>query len=402
MSIDLSSDEFFQDPYPTFAHLRQTAPVFWSEAWNAWVVTRYDLVTEALKDAARFSSAGRVDYLLRQLPPAGERYRQVLAGHYEIGLAHTDPPDHTRLRRLLSRAFTPKTIEQWRPRLHELITELLDELGDAAQFDLLHDLAYPLPATLLAEMIGAPTEDIGRFRDWAVGINRLFEGGGRLSQASAQAAYESRMEMAAYITELAAQRRRQPRQDILSQLVSGEEAEQLTPDELISTLVTLFVAGHETTTNLIANGMALLLTHPEQQAVLEAHPETISDGVEEILRYEPSVPRGWRIARQPVVLGGEQIGAGQLIFPMIGAANRDPAHFDQPERFDVQRRPNKHLAFGHGIHYCIGAPLARLEATIAIGQILERFPGLVLATDQLTWAHDIAIRRLNGLPVAQD
>lgn len=395
----LIDDAFFTDPYPVYAQLRETAPIYWSEAWGTWLVTRYADVVRVLSDSDAFSSAGRVRYLLDQLPPEGDEFRRVLAAHYDVGLAHTDPPAHTRLRRLLSRGFTPRMVAAWRDRIEATVAELVARVRSRASFDVVADIAYPLPATILAEMIGAPSADIARFRDWAIGINRLFEKGGRVTLAAAEAAYTSRMEMAAYIADLAAERRAAPRDDVMSALVSAEADDRLTDAELVSTLVTLFVAGHETTTNLIANGVYTLLRHPQQLALLRGEPELIDAAVEEMLRYEPSVPRSWRIARHELELGGQTIAAGDLVFPIIAAANRDPAVFDAPDRFDIRRRPNKHLAFGHGIHYCIGAPLARLEASIAIQAIAAAFPGLRLAAKPLHWYPDVAIRRLTALPV---
>ncbi len=400
---ELTADAFFRDPYSVYRRLREEAPVYWCAAWNAWIVTRHDDVMRVLRQHGRFSSAGRVRYLLEQLPPAARQQVAALERHYDIGLAHTDPPDHTRLRGLLNKVFTPRMVENWRERVQQVVDERLNAAIEQGAMDIIHDLAYPLPATIIAEMIGAPNSDIHRFRAWAVAINRLFELGGRVSQEATRAAQECLFEMREYIAALSEVKQQQPTDDILSKLVTAEaEAERLTIDELVSTCVTLFVAGHETTTNLIGNGTLALLTHPEQAQTLRETPTLMPQAVEEMLRYDPSVPRSWRIAREDIELGGQVIQQGALVFPIIAAANRDPAAFPKPDRFDVTRQNNKHVAFGHGIHYCLGAPLARLEGAVALNSLLQRFPTLRLTGDALEWRHDVAIRSLEALPVAWD
>jgi len=396
----LTSDAFFADPYSVYKQLREEAPVYWCAAWNAWIITRYEDVMYVLRHADLFSSAGRVRYLLAQLPAEARQQVAALERHYDIGLAHTDPPDHTRLRALLNKVFTPRMVENWRKRVQDVVNELLDSAADKGQMDIIHDLAYPLPATIIAEMIGAPNSDIHRFREWAVAINNLFALGGRISEEAARTAQDYLSEMREYIAELSEVKKAQSADDILSRLVSAEtDGEHLTIGELVSTCVTLFVAGHETTTNLIGNGTLALLQHPEQAQILRDNPALMPHAIEEILRYDPSVPRGWRIAKTDVEIGGKTIQTGALIFPILAAANRDPDAFPQPDRFDVQRQPNKHLAFGHGIHYCLGAPLARMEGAVALHKLLQRYPNLQLATDTLTWNHDVAIRSLESLPV---
>ena len=396
----LNSDEFFADPYPTYGRLREEAPVYWSENWSAWVLTRYDDVMQVLRQSERFSSAGRVRYLLDTLPDSARQQVKALERHYDIGLAHSDPPDHTRLRNLLNRVFTPRMVENWRERIETVTNELLDAVEPQGTMDIIHDLAYPLPATIIAEMIGAPNQDIAYFREWAVAINRLFEQGGRMSEQSAKAAQDSLYEMRDYIAELSEIKRQNPSDDILGRLVSAEaDEDKLTIGELVSTCVTFFVAGHETTTNLIGNGMLALLQHPEQLDKLKNNPELIHSAIEEMLRYNPSVPRGWRITKEDVTLRGQTIKQGSLVFPILSSANRDPLAFPDPDSFDIERNAKRHLAFGYGIHFCLGAPLARLEGAIVINTLLQRFPNIQLASDTVTWRRDIAIRSLDNLPV---
>jgi cytochrome P450 len=397
----LLSSEFFQDPYPTYHRLRTEAPVYWSEALGGWILTRYTDVVAIFRDHQRFSNAGRVTYLLEQLSPAARQQVERLEHHYHVGLAHSDPPAHTRLRALLTRVFTPRMIETRRPRVQQVVNELLDRVAGRGEMDIIRDLAYPLPATIVAEMIGAPLEDLEQFRQWAEAINGLFKGGGRVVPEKVQAAHQCVLDMHQYIGGLIEQRRREPQDDILSGLLAAEQAEdKLTQAELVSTVVTLFVAGHETTTHTIGNSLVALLRQPDRLQQLREQPELMGEAVEELLRYDTSVQRGWRIATEDIEIGGERIGRGDLVLPMIGAANRDPDQFPDPDRLDFARPQNKHIAFGYGIHFCLGAPLARLEAPIALGALLQRFPNLRLKTETLPWRHDIALRGVEALPVA--
>ena len=393
----LASAAFFENPHAVLHHMREAAPIYWSDTWKAWVLTRYDDVIALLKQPDLFSSAGRVHYLLDTLDASVRQELTTLERHYEIGIAHSDPPDHTRLRALLNKVFTPRMINNWRPRIEEVTDELIDDMLQQAQPDIIRDVAYPLPATIIAEMIGASPDDIGLFRDWAVDINRLFELGGRMSEDAARNAQNSLETMRTYIMQLVEDRKAHPQDDIVGRLVVAEE--KLSIDELVSTCVTLFVAGHETTTNLIGNGMYLLLTHPEQTALLRDKPELITSAVEEVLRFEPSVPRAWRLAKADTSIGGQNIAAGSLVFAMLSAANRDPDHFPEPDTFDIQRSDNKQLAFGYGIHFCMGAPLARPEGAIAISKMLERLPKMQLVNEP-KWRPDVAIRSLDSLQIS--
>ena len=401
MSLDtqLASPQFFQDPHTVLHQLRQQAPVFWSESWGVWVLTRYDDVVATLKSHAEFVNFGRVTHLIKQLPDEAAEAKAALLFHYETGLAHTDPPVHTRLRSLLTRAFTPRMVANWTGRIEEVVDELIRELRTQGEFDLLQAFAYPLPATIIGEMLGVPAGDVHLFQGWALAINQLFEKGGRMTVRSATNAYTNLKQMRAYIGDLVADRRQRPTDDVIGNLVKIEAAgERLSLDELVSTVVTFFVAGHDTTTNLISNGVHLMLGEADVWAGLGSRPAQTRAAVEEILRLEPSVPRMWRIAARDVVLRGERIRPGQMVFPMLSAANRDPGHFPDPDRFSLERENMKHVAFGFGIHYCIGAPLARLEGAIALGKLASAFPNLQL-TAAPRWTEDIAIRRLETLPV---
>ncbi len=244
----LSADTFHTNPHIVFHQMRENAPVYWSDSWKAWILTRYEDTMFVLRQPDKFSSAGRVSYLLKNLDEGIRSQLTQLEQHYEIGLAHSDPPDHTRLRSLLNKVFTPRMVETWRPRIEEVTNQLIDAMLEKDDPDIICDVAYPLPATIIAEMIGASTEDIPLFRDWAVDINRLFELGGRLSEEAARNAQNSLYTMREYIIKLVEARRENPQNDIVGRLVSADE--KLSMNELVSTCVTLFVAGHETTTNL--------------------------------------------------------------------------------------------------------------------------------------------------------
>lgn len=398
----LASNDFYQNPHPILHRLRAEAPVFWSDAWGVWVLTRYDDVVAALKDHDIFVNYGRVTYLLEQLPDNVSEAKEGLLFHYKTGLAHTDPPIHTRLRGLLNRAFTPRMVSHWTGRIEQVVSALLENLkqkqtNNQRRFDLLHDFAYPLPATIIGEMLGVPPADVDQFQGWALAINQLFEKGGRVSERAAVNAHNNLKEMRSYIDELVRRRRKQPSDDVIGNLVQLEATgEKLSLNELTSTVVTFFVAGHDTTTNLIANAVYLLMQNRDALTQLREDPALVQTAVEETLRLEPSVPRMWRIAARDTAIGEQQIQAGQMVFPMLSAANRDPDRFPNPDRFLLDRANIKHVAFGFGIHYCIGAPLARLEAQIALRRLIAAFPQMQLAETPI-WTKDIAIRRLETL-----
>jgi cytochrome P450 len=404
----IAEADFFADPYPAYATLRAEEPVAWSERWGGWVVTRYSDVAVMLRDAKRFSSAGRVQYILDKLPAAARSRTALLEAHYRVGIAHMDPPDHTRLRALLAPWFTPRHMEALRPRIRLLAAELVEQAFVRAQVndgrvDLMRDLAYPLPAIVVLELLGAPAGDAELLRNWALQINLLFSGGGRAPQEQVEQAQAALATMRDYIGALVAERRRQPSDDLIGRLVATE-GDRLDDNELISTCVTLFVAGHETTTNLIGNGLVALLRHPAALRQLQAEPARMGSAVEEMLRYDAPVHRSWRIATEAVTLHGRRILPGDMVLLMIGAAHRDPAAFAKPEVFDITRSDNRHMGFGLGIHFCLGAPLARIEAPEAIHALLARTGGradalTLIEEPPLRWRHDVALRGVAELPV---
>lgn len=397
----LISDEFLRDPYPTLRQLQAEAPVYWSEAVGAWIITRYDDVLVTFRDVAHFSNEGRLGRAIDHLPPEQRANFGAFHEHYATkSLLHSDPPDHTRLRSLMNKAFTPRVIEAMRPRIQTLIDELLDRALSSGQMDLIRDLASPLPALVIAEILGVPPADCPLFKSWSDDI-LAFQGVNRPTLAALERSQCGLVAMRAYLGDLIADRRRQPHADLLSQLVAaGTDQGTLSEAELLATCVTLLVAGHETTTSLIGNGLLTLLSHPEQLEQLRADPTLMPAAIEEILRYESPVARQPRRITQEVTLGGQLLRAGQMAFQFLNAANRDPAYFAEPDQFDLRRRNNRHLAFGQGIHFCLGAPLARVEGPLAIAATLRRLPTLSLRDAAADWDTGKANSRLlRSLPV---
>lgn len=403
----INSGEYFQNPYPLFDLLRSTAPVYYSKTIGGWLLTRYAEVDQVLRDAETFSSKGRVLYLLSQLPDEVREEVQLLNHHFATGLAHSDAPEHKRLRSLLARAFTPRMVENLRSATAELARSLISNLGE--EFDLIDDLLTPLPATVVGSLLGSSKEDIPDLIRWAYAINGLYEKGGHISADKALHAEKLLREMRAFVLDLVQQRRDlaksgalNPEADVLAGLVAAEtEVGALTEAELLSTAVTLFVAGHETTTHLLGNGFAALLSNPSLWNEVKSVPEMINPVVEEMGRFDGSVPRSWRIAKSDTEIAGVKIAQGDLVLPILAAANRDPEVFAEPNEFNPRQENKKHLAFGKGVHVCLGAPLARLEGQEVLRALVELKPNLRLKypLTQLEWRKDMALRGLIHLPV---
>ena len=390
--VDLLDPAVLSDPYPLFHRLRTEDPVHWEADLEFWALTRYADALYALREDSLLSSA------IHDSPRPGG-----------VGLSSArwfvflDPPRHTRLRALVHSAFTPQVVEGLRARIQAIVDELLDRAAEAGRLDLIADLGFPLPAIVIAELLGVPAEDRAQFRAWSAdlaaagGLVRMAaDGAERLSRARAGGAA-----LNAYFRDIIRERRCAPRDDLVSRLTGVQSAEgTLSEEELVDTCALLLFAGHETTTNLIGNGMLALLRHPDELSRLRADPSLIGPAVEELLRYDSPVQMRVRVARETVEIGGRRIAKGQRVLILVGAANRDPARFPDPDRLDIARPDNRHLAFGHGIHFCTGAPLARLEGAIAIRRLLRRFPRLELTTDQLAWRETLTLRALNALPVS--
>ncbi|WP_326568605.1 cytochrome P450 [Amycolatopsis rhabdoformis] len=309
-----------------------------------------------------------------------------------------NPPAHTRLRRVVGKAFTARTVEGLRPRVEELVGEFVERVVEAREVDLMGELAVPLPVTVIAELLGVPVADRERFGAWSGAMARAGDPAFLLPPGVAEAAAAARREFVAYFRELAAERRKKPREDLLSELVAGE-GERLSEGELLVTLTLLLVAGHETTTNLIGNGMLALLRNPEQYATLGRDASLVDGAVEEILRYDSPIQLAPRTVLADTELGGVELQAGTSVLVLVGAANRDPREYDDPDRFDIRRPVSRHLAFGRGIHFCLGAPLARMEGRIVLRELAKRLPALRLAGEPER-ADTVTLRGLRTLPVA--
>ncbi|HEY7065544.1 MAG TPA: cytochrome P450 [Chloroflexota bacterium] len=366
--------EYRRDPYPFYATMRREHPVAYDERTGFWGVYRYDDVRQVITDHDAFSSDRT--HLLKDADP--QRIERLRVASSLVG---TDPPRHRLLRDLVSRAFTPRAIAQLEPHIAELTDGMLDAVVPAGQMDLIADLAYPLPVTVIAEMLGIPTSDRPRFKRWA---DALFEGTNEIPTDPNAPIVQERMrvlqEMNDYFREFVAQRRSAPKDDLMSRLVAAEvEGQRLAEAEVLAFCTLLLVAGHVTTTNLLGNAVLALLDHPDQLARLQAEPALVPSAVEEALRYDGPVQAIPRYAVQEAEVGGQRLAAGQRILVWVAAANRDEAVFAAPDRFDVARSPNPHLAFGAGIHFCLGAPLARLEARVALAVLLRRLQSIELA-----------------------
>jgi cytochrome P450 len=381
-SIDdrLLSPSYVESPYEVYKELRTDFPAYWCERWNAWLLTRYDDVQAVLQDFRRFSNKGRYTEFLSALSPLERSQVQYLEHHYQYGgLVQSDPPDHTRLRKLIGGAFTPRIANEMRELVGQIANDLIDRLvEDTDEVELIRNFAFPLPAIVIAGVLGVPAEERDQFKVWSSNVQR-FLGSGAANLEYSLAAQEAWKCMNEYFADMLQQRRRSPREDLLSALASSyDQGEQLTTNEIVRTCGALLIAGHETTTNLISNGIWLLLRHPEQKMLLMQNPELYPTAIEEILRYESPFQTIPRSITEDVTFHGQLLRKGELVYGVLGAANRDPSQFDNPNKLDIQRRDNKHLAFGYGIHFCIGAGLARMEAPLAIQAILKRFPKLQL------------------------
>jgi cytochrome P450 len=384
------------NPYPYYARLRRADPVHWAAQFGGWVLTRYADVTALLRSP---------DVSSDRVASARQRFGPQFCGLDEVrehSMLNADPPRHTRLRLLVNKAFTPRTVEGLATFIKKFVDDVLGAAAARGRMDLMADLAFPLPATVIAEMLGVPPQDRDRFKKWSdqttAAIGNLPS---NLSPEVVRKAVRAMAELVSYLRGIIAQRRAEPRDDLLSALVKAqEEGDRLSDAELLGNSVLLLNAGHETTTNLIGNGTLALLRHPDQWRRLRDDPELIPTAVEELLRYDSPVQFTSRILKADMELGGKSLRAGQVVLLLLGAANRDPEQFSDPDRLDVGRPDNKHVAFGLGPHFCLGAPLARLEGRIVLEALLRRMPDLRLDGPTPRYRQNFNLRGVETLPVA--
>ena len=384
------------NPYLQYGRLRAEDPVHRSIAMQAWILTRYDDCIEVLRNPTTFSSDGR-----NAGGQLGEAIRQQRA-ESPLGQAQTllssDPPAHTRMRAIVNRVFTPRRVESLRPRIEEIARDLLDAAPFEGGFELMAGYAQPLPVIVIAELLGVPSADRDRFKQWSNAMAATTDI--MNSEAVINQAQETTLELIDYFGRFIAERRAAPQDDLISALVAAEEAEQLSTDEILAFAILLLVAGNETTTNLIGNGTAILLDYPEVADELRAQPAEVPVAIEEMLRYDSPVQAVVRIAREDIKLSGKAIDSGDVLMMMLGAANHDGDQFDDPGEFRAERDPNRHLSFGMGPHFCLGAPLARLEAEIAFTSLLACYASIGRGEGDAERGGTLLLRGLTKLPLA--
>lgn len=389
LGIDLLSPDFVANPYPYYDILRNSAPILYDADWNLWFISSYEDINTLLRDRR----LGRdMDGVPKPDPstPFGRLHHN--------SLMEKEPPDHTRLRSLVNKAFTPARIEALRPHVTEIAHRLLDIVQPRGEMDLLADFAEPLPVMVIAELLGVPEEGRNNLRPWSQAIVAMYELAPTAEDE--KRANQAVAEFSTYLQGLIAERRVSPRQDLISALIEAEEeGHRLSEDELIATCILMLNAGHEATVNAIVNGMVAFFRHPDQYEMMKRSPELNKTAVEEVLRYDTPLQLFRRWVREDVPYKGFCFEKGSQLALLYAAGNRDPARFADPHRFDITRQDNAHLGFGAGIHYCVGAPLARLEMQVAFQVLIERLPKLRLARETLEYRPNFVIRGLKALPV---
>lgn len=417
--LNLQREELRANPYPFYEQLRNEDPLHWDEDLGFWVFTRYADIDSLYTDE-RFS---RAQGLMRGFARLSESERQTVEPVYHSfskTVFYADPPYHTHLRGLMNHAFTPRRVERLRPYVQKTVDELLDAAPGRAGMDIIHDLAYPLPVMVIAELLGLPAGDRARFKEWSDDLFAILGTVRHKTPELLERALQSLQEMTEYVKHLSHERRQQPEDDLLTALLvvteqgesclhrgtppgqltrDREASPTLTEEELVSNINILLSTGHETTTHLLGNGLLALLQNPDQLQKLQAQPGLLDSAIEEMLRYDSPVQITYRAALEDLELCGKQICKGDLVNSILGSANRDPERFSNPDRFDIARNEGRHLGFGLGIHFCIGAPLVRLEAEVVFETILRRFPRISLATERLEWQEHPIFRGLKSLPV---
>jgi cytochrome P450 len=394
------NEEILQNPYPTYSRLLEEGPLHYVDVgskWSVWSVFGHSECSSIAKDPR--CSAKRAQQMLLPLPLSRQAEFSELARMFGLWMIFMDPPEHTRLRKLLNKGFSPTAIEALRPQIDAIVDRMLERLKPGAEVDLLSAFANPMPVGVISEMMGVPEALHGAFVEWSRAI-AVFRGSPNRTVEQAREAQDALLQLTEYFRKTVAERKRQKGDDLISLLIDiEEEGEVLTEEELYAQCISLIFAGHETTRNLIGNGMYTLLRHPEQTADLRENPETIRSAVEELLRFESPVQFTARVLKEDIEVCGQRIPKKWTLLCMLGAANRDPKRFKDPNRLDLKRLNNQHLAFSAGPHACIGSQLARLEGQVAIQKLMQRFPKMKLTGPRPGWASTFGFRGLKSLPV---
>ncbi|MDX5474239.1 MAG: cytochrome P450 [Bacillaceae bacterium] len=397
------SSEFQLDRYSVLKKYQEQEPVhsmpektLTGREFTQWMVTKYEDVSFVLKDARFIKEISRI------IPPDQQQpippVVADLVKSQRNQMLFRDPPDHTRLRRLVTQAFTPKIVQRLKPSIQSIANQLLEKKEGQHEFDIVKDFAYPLPVIVIADLLGVPAEDREIFKEWSDSFIKTID----LDPTMETLVHGNKVtiDFRNYFREIVRERTEKPKDDLISGLIQAKDLDgKLSEDELLDMCILLLVAGHETTVNLIANSLLLLLTHKDQQALLREQPELIGSAIEEVLRYESPVQITNRFVAEDMDFHGHKLKQGDAVMVWLSAANRDPARFENPDVFDIKRKPNQHLAFSLGSHFCLGAPLAREEAIIAVQTFLEKYPNVELATDSVQWSSSPLMRSLKSLPV---
>jgi cytochrome P450 len=396
----LFSDEILQDPYPTYARLHEEGPLHYVDVdgkWAVWSVFSHAECASIAKDPRL--SAKRSQQMLLSLPISKQAEFKELARMFGQWLIFMDPPEHTRLRKLMNKGFSAAAVEGLRPQVEAIVDRMLAPFRHGSEVELMREFANPMPVRIISELLGVPQEMHDTFVEWSRAI-AVFRGNPNRTVDEARAAQDALVELTEFFRKTVAERRRDKGSDLISLLIDiEEEGEVMTEEELYAQCIALLFAGHETTRNLIGNGMYTLLGHPQETAELREKPEIIRSAVEEILRYESPVQFTARVLKEDMEVCGQPIRKGWTMLCMLGAANRDPKQFKEPDRFEPKRLNNQHLAFSAGLHFCIGAQLARLEGQVALLNLVQRFPNMKLRGPHPMWASTFGLRGLKSLPV---
>jgi cytochrome P450 len=397
VSDDLMAAEVIHDPHAYYRDLRAEDPIHWNDRWGGWVVTRYDDVVRILRDAQAFS-ADRMAFLARELP---EDQMETIRPIFEVlssWMVFADPPLHTKLRSLVNRQFTPKAVEGYRSAVRGIVDEVLDGVEERGEMEVVRDFAYQIPMTVILDLMGVPDLDRTKIKKWSEELGLFFF---IRADEPRRRHFATRgvSALAGYMSRVVEEKAKNPDDKLISLFLEAEAAGEISRDDVVANCVLLAFGGHETTMNLIANGTLALIRHPDQWARLKADPTQVRSAIEELLRYDGSVKTTVRWARHDVEIGGETIKAGQRVLLGLSAANRDPEKFDDPDTVDIGRDPNLHVAFGQGIHVCVGAPLARLEAQETFAALTERFDVPTIADEQYEYWPTVIGRSLKSLQV---